>query len=179
MKKRKALRASFVVTFAAGAAAGTAAVGAAGCQFSTTNPPACTDDCPDYTCPEQMPTAGAPCDGQTGCGYGSDECGNPIEFSCNDVAEWEQTPIATCNPPPPCEVLGQDGCALDPMCVWHEPGCGDPASIPALPMAGCFSATPCATDGDCPVGTCQQVMVLPACAPDCDSCGEAVFLCVQ
>ncbi|MEZ4295636.1 MAG: hypothetical protein R3B70_11720 [Polyangiaceae bacterium] len=272
MKKKKTLKASFIVTVAAGAAAGSLSMGAAGCFVSTTNPPpaddcpavqpaigsacdasgTCTysdecendivftcpagaweaqfegtcnppmvecpetlpanetacdgigtceyiDDCglsstasceggqwavtpaapcnpPILECPDLVPATGEACVGIGTCEY-SDECGLPITATC-DGASWAVQYEGTCNPPPPCEFLGEEGCGLDPTCVWHEPGCGD-SEIPALPAAGCFSVTPCSTDADCPAGTCQQVMVAPSCLPECDACGEAVSVCVQ
>lgn len=153
----------------------TATCGGAGWEVEhggvSCNPPA-------IECPETVPSHGASCDGWGYCEY-SDECGSPVTATCGDYT-WEVKYEGTCNPPPPCEYLGQEACGYDPACVWHTPGCGDPGSIPALPQAGCFSVTPCETDADCPIGTCQQVMVTPDCVDEgCDACGMAVDLCVQ
>ncbi|MBK8258322.1 MAG: hypothetical protein IPK82_37345 [Polyangiaceae bacterium] len=220
MKKKKTLKASFVVTVAANAAA----IAAIGCTSEViTNPPfvecpagmplegddcnpdvgSCSysDECgnemtatcdggtwaitsasscnppPVLECPATIPVSGDTCFGEGECQY-TDECGLPVTATCPGSA-WEVVYAGTCNPPPPCNAwTTETDCTAFPDCVWHEPGCGDPASIPSLPAAGCFSAIPCKDDLNCTVGTCNQVMVLPSCVEmGCDACGEAVNLC--
>ncbi len=137
---------------------------------------------PPIECPETEPAEGGDCTpgwGGNVCYY-TDECGQTyLEATCGEAGWALEYVGGTCNPPAPCEYLGVDGCGFDPTCVWHTPGCGD-ETIPALPQAGCFTATGCATDADCLVGTCQQVMVTPDCVEEgCAACGVAVMLCVQ
>ncbi|MGK3993143.1 hypothetical protein [Sorangium sp. So ce1024] len=104
-KKRKVLRAPFVVTVAA-AASFAGAVALPGCD------PAVTDG----SCPETRPQAGSPCEQEDlSCGYGEDGCGRPIESRCAGGA-WQDV-TATCNPPPP-----------PPACPEAMPAPGDPCS---------------------------------------------------
>lgn len=144
---------------------------------SAYDPPACNP--PPY-CPQDPPFQGDSCYCN---GFGSecdyvDECGQPIYVHCTG-SQWQVTYTSDCIPPPPCESLEQDACALQETCVWHVPGCGDP-EVPSLPEAGCFSTTPCETDDDCSNGYCFEVMVEPDCVDEgCNACGEAVKVCIQ
>ncbi|WP_437629480.1 hypothetical protein [Sorangium sp. So ce854] len=106
-KKRKVLRAPFVVTVAA-AASFAGAVALPGCDPTIT----------DGSCPETRPATGSSCEGEDLlCNYGEDGCGSPIESRCAD-GTWQDL-TATCNPPPP-----------PPACPEVMPAAGDPCSEP-------------------------------------------------
>ncbi|WP_437595335.1 hypothetical protein WMF28_22630 [Sorangium sp. So ce590] len=88
-KKRKVLRAPFIVTVAAAASlAGAVAL------------PGCDPTVQGGSCPEEMPERGSSCDADDlSCDY-IDSCDNPIDFRCVDGA-WQVEDEMSCNPPPP------------------------------------------------------------------------------
>ncbi|WP_437678451.1 hypothetical protein [Sorangium sp. So ce131] len=88
-KKRKVLRAPFIVTVAAAASfAGAVAL------------PGCDPTVQGGSCPEEMPERGSNCDAEgLSCDY-IDGCDNPISYACVDGA-WRVEAEISCNPPPP------------------------------------------------------------------------------
>jgi hypothetical protein len=158
-KKKKPLRAAFVVT---------AAMAVTGCESSVKddtdgnggNDPCEVESCnpPVVECPNGIPGQGTPCDWDVDtCSY-TDECGSPVEASCVD-GEWN-VEIATCNPPPPgecpanppaegddcdpeqdntCDYTDDCGVAYQASCngaTWEvevPPPCNPPPCPPALP----------------------------------------------
>ncbi|WP_437322581.1 hypothetical protein [Sorangium sp. So ce381] len=142
-KKRKVLKAPFIVTVAA-AASLTGAMAL----------PGCTPTVSDGSCPESAPAVGSSCEvDDLSCGYGDDGCGRPIDYTCSDGV-WEQAPTATCNPPPPPECppalpAAGSACAQPGMnCNYDEP----------LPT-GCPSTVTCGDDGT------WSEPIAPACNP--------------
>jgi hypothetical protein len=161
-KKKKAPRASFVVTVGL-------AVAASACNVTVVEP----DDCPSA-----RPTAGDSCEGDLTCDY-SDACS--VEMVCGEDGVWvDNSP--PCNPPPPevpcaerldqpcvgaetCE--GEDfGCGPEPYeCVdgaWTNQGlsCNPP---PPCPVEAPAEGTPCEVGFGPPVG-CVYAMDT-ACGP--------------
>lgn len=146
-KKRKAPRAPFIVTVSAVSFVAFAAL--PGCGTVTSNPPP-----PDgVACPDADPSIGGACDydGQS-CTYGTDECGNPIDYACAN-GEWTWGPgTGTCNPPPPecpAEAPAQ-GAPCDegwdgPCFYTVDTGCG-----PVEAQATCFGG-----QWDVPLPTCN------------------------
>jgi hypothetical protein len=138
------------------------------------NPP------PPLYCPDTIPMHGDPtCFGEGTCDY-MDECGLPVTASCEGTA-WNVVYQGTCNPPPACDLLGTpEECTGGGACRWLTPGCGDPATTPALPEAGCYPLGDCVDDTSCAAGAaCKQFMVTPSCVDEgCDACGQAVSLCL-
>lgn len=122
-RKRKALRAAFVVT---------AALGAAGCGSEITNPPI-------GECPSARPSTGDSCDEPMECVY-DDECDLEVTASCGDDGVWAVQYGGTCNPPPPSECPEEapangDACDFEIGSCTYEGQCGEP-----------FNAT-CEVDG--------------------------------
>jgi hypothetical protein len=97
--RRSALRPSFVVTFAVGAAAiaGGCNSGSGGNGFGS-----------DAGCPAEQPTSGAPCEvpSSTSCGYEMCNGGPAITAQCLQGA-WSVQFLA-CNPPAPVYEAGPD-----------------------------------------------------------------------
>lgn len=122
-KKRKVLRAPFVVTVAAAASlAGAAAL------------PGCDPTITDGSCPEARPAAGSLCEDEgLLCDYGEDGCGSPIGTRCAEGMWLDLT--ATCNPPPP-----------PPACPEAMPAAGSACSKPGESCA--YTGPP-----DCPQPT--------------------------
>ncbi|WP_437961700.1 hypothetical protein WME76_20050 [Sorangium sp. So ce119] len=130
-KKRKVLRAPFIVTVAA-AASLAGAVALPGCD------PTVDDGCPDgwacnpppSSCPEEMPAPGSRCDGDDpSCSY-IDGCDNPIDYACVDGA-WRVEREMSCNPPPPpaCpEEMPErrSSCDADDLSCSYIDGCDNP-----------------------------------------------------
>ncbi|WP_438021735.1 hypothetical protein [Sorangium sp. So ce233] len=138
-KKRKVLRAPFIVTVAA-AASFVGAVALPGC-----GPTVDDGGCPDGwacnppsppECPDEMPGRGSSCDADDlSCSY-IDPCGNPIDYACVD-GSWRVELEISCNPPPPppacpeampetgsaCELLGESCSYAGP------PDCPEPTVV--------------------------------------------------
>ncbi len=144
-------------------------------QVSFDGPP-----CNPPACPELLPPPGSPCDlNDQICEYQVDfGCGpEPTKVTCVNGA-WAQTnPGPTCNPPPPepcAQYADPAACQADAMCDWLTPGCSEPQ----LPVAGCHSKTPCATDADCmPGNSCQELVIDPCWMQACNACGAGVMVC--
>lgn len=119
-KKKRPLKASFVVTFAGSTAA---VLAAPGCfSTTTTNPPYISDG----TCPESIPLSGDPCASPgLSCSY-SDPCESPM--TCNSAGVWEADYVVSCNPPPVLEC---------------------PATIPIHGEASCFGEGTCNYTDEC------------------------------
>ncbi|WP_437736320.1 hypothetical protein [Sorangium sp. So ce1335] len=108
-KKRRALRAPFIVTVAA-AASVAGAVALPGCDITVVQ---------GGGCPEQMPERESSCDAvDLSCAY-VDGCDNPIGYTCVDGA-WQVESEVSCNPPPP-----EEECP--------GPVCNPPPPPPACP----------------------------------------------
>ncbi|WP_242515144.1 hypothetical protein [Sorangium cellulosum] len=105
-KKRRVLRAPFIVTVAA-AASFAGAVALPGCNITVQG----------GHCPEEMPARESRCNADDlACAY-VDSCDNPIGYRCVDGA-WQVEAEMSCNPPPP-ECPG--------------PACNPPAPPPTCP----------------------------------------------
>lgn len=156
-KKRKAPRASFVITVTAAASALTLAA-LPGCGSTVSG-----------SCPEAEPSYGSSC-GEAGqsCTYGDDGCGNPIEYACEDGAWGYGDSVSTCNPPPPplcpdtipsygaaCDVVGSlceyaDSCGLTSSATcssdltWEvtHVSCNPPPCPPEAPVPGTACVQP-------------------------------------
>ncbi|MEO7331340.1 MAG: hypothetical protein ABI193_22380 [Minicystis sp.] len=152
-----------------------------GVWADSTPPGTCNPPAP--VCPEATPEPQTACDvdGQT-CQY-PDNCGGSTMASCGTLEggapAWQLSHDAPpCNPPAPepCTQYGEPAaCQADAMCAWLVPGCGEPP----LPVAGCHSKTPCASDADCVSGdVCTTVVIDPCWMQACDACGETVLVCL-
>lgn len=114
-KKRRVLRAAFVVTTSV------AATGAAGCGSDVmTNPP-------PIECPNGVPTLGTSCPEEGECTYTS-ECSSDIIATCEADGTWDVEYTGTCNPPPPVECptatpIDGDDCFEPQNCSYGDP-CG-------------------------------------------------------
>jgi hypothetical protein len=199
-KKRKVLKAPFIVTVAA-AASLAGAVALPGCDPTVTN----------GSCPESAPEIGSSCeeDGLS-CNYGEESCGIPIYRTCMGEV-WDRAPTVACNPPPPecpaevpkagsaCEERGKTcnydttGCPSVVTCgddgTWSEPispACNPPPpECPVeMPKAGSACAEPgktCNYDAtSCPAlvscgddGTWSEP-ISPACNPPPPVCPEVM-----
>ncbi|XXX71943.1 hypothetical protein WMF30_30285 [Sorangium sp. So ce134] len=122
-KKRKVLRAPFVVTVAAAASfAGTMAL------------PGCTPtvhDGQNGSCPEERPEAGSSCDvDDLSCFYNGECVIDTVRYTCVESAWRMEVQGSTCNPPPPgCpEQRPQAGssCPVDNLSCSYIDDCGNP-----------------------------------------------------
>jgi hypothetical protein len=172
-KKRKNLKAPFLVTFAAMAAVAPAVL--SGCGSSVVTGSGGGD------CPAAMPGAGTDCSGETlQCGYGEDECGSPIEFTCSG-GKWAQSgPTVSCNPPPPdcpaatpaqgsscpipgmaCTYPGTGGCVFevqascDANLTWQVSEIMSPCNPPGCPAEIPTQGEPCVPPWE---GTCTYTV---------------------
>ncbi|WP_437475700.1 hypothetical protein WME75_23930 [Sorangium sp. So ce1014] len=135
-KKRKVLRAPFIVTVAAAASlAGAVAL------------PGCLPTVQGGGCPEVIPERGSSCDADAlSCDY-LDSCDHPIEYGCVDGA-WQVEAEMSCNPPPPPECPDEAACNPPP-----PPECPD--DLPATGSACWQLGASCAyaSPPDCPEPT--------------------------
>lgn len=174
MKKRKTLRASFVVTLAGTASM---AIAAPGCIYGgTTNPP------PTSYCPETTPSAGSSCDpDETGpeCLYHNDQCGDVIA-SCID-ATW-QVDYGTCEVAwvvcPDVAPITEGTCEGEGTCEYSDE-CGQTITATCLsvrwdtqyPAFSCNGPPPCQTkdtaEGCATDPTCRWLT--PGCAEGFDT----------
>ncbi|WP_437662728.1 hypothetical protein [Sorangium sp. So ce1182] len=124
-KKRKVLRAPFIVTVAAAAASLAGAVALPGCDPTVQG----------GSCPEELPERGSSCEADDlSCDY-IDSCDNPIGYGCVDGA-WQVESEMSCNPPPPPECpaeLPATGSAcwqIGAGCAYGgPPDCPDPTIV--------------------------------------------------
>lgn len=123
-KKRKVLRAPFIVTVAAAASlAGAVAL------------PGCDPTVEGGSCPEEIPERGSSCEADDlSCEY-IDSCDNPIGYGCVDGA-WQVEAEMSCNPPPPPEcpaempATGSACWQLGAGCAYNgPPDCPDPTIV--------------------------------------------------
>ncbi|WP_437805546.1 hypothetical protein [Sorangium sp. So ce1078] len=170
-KKRKVLRAPFIVTVAAAASlAGAVAL------------PGCDPTVQGGSCPEEMPERGSSCDADDlSCEY-IDSCDNPIGYRCVDGA-WQVEAEMSCNPPPPPECPEErpeadSSCGADHVYCTYIDDCNNPISYTCSggewvmgPEESCNPPPPCPeatpADGDrCEggVGTCGYTM-MTGCGP--------------
>ncbi|XXY50663.1 hypothetical protein WME91_05915 [Sorangium sp. So ce269] len=200
-KKRKVLRAPFIVTVAAAASlAGAVAL------------PGCDPTVQGGSCPEEEPERGSSCEADDlSCDY-IDSCDNPIGYGCVGGA-WQVESEMSCNPPPPpggscpeeepergssCEAddLSCDyidscdnpigyGCVDGAWQVESEVSCNPPECPAEMPATGsaCWEiGVGCAYGGppDCPdptIVTCGEdgtwsVTVAVSCNPPPPACPE-------
>ncbi|AUX41156.1 hypothetical protein SOCE26_025630 [Sorangium cellulosum] len=174
-KKRKVLRAPFIVTVAAAASlAGAVAL------------PGCDPTVQGGSCPAELPERGSSCDADDlACDY-IDSCDNPIDYRCVDGA-WQVEAEMSCNPPPPPECPEQlpeagSGCwQLGASCAYSDPPdcpeptivtCGDDGAWSVTvavacnpPPPGCPGVMPESGDPcDAELGTCGYMM-MTGCGP--------------
>jgi hypothetical protein len=179
-KRRKPVRAPFVVTFSAVAIAGVASL--AGCSGKlegvpgggsemTTNPPPPE---PWLACPETPPTVGDACGGnQPNCQYPTGTGCGPAQYRC-DGAKWQNT-TPSCNPPPPvcppAEPTAGASCASTGARCSFKDACAErPVTAPEARVYACF-------DGAWQRETKPYEATCPSVAPKhgdpCTSCGDA------
>lgn len=103
--RRRAPRASFVVTFALAATALASGCGDKATIFN--NPPGPSND-GSAGCPAELPASGTPCDlpSSTSCTYG-DCFGSPNQTAVCQQGTWNAE-FGSCNPPAPIYEAGPD-----------------------------------------------------------------------
>ncbi|XYH92632.1 hypothetical protein ACMHYB_32740 [Sorangium sp. So ce1128] len=165
-KKRKVLRAPFIVTVAAAASlAGAVAL------------PGCDPTVQGGSCPEEEPERGSSCEADDlSCDY-IDSCDNPIGYECVDGA-WQVESEISCNPPPPPECPAEMP-ATGSACWQIGAGCayGGPPDCPEPTIVTCgddgtWSVTTIAVSCNPPAPACPEE--LPA---DGDPCEAGIGTC--
>ncbi|MCA9588560.1 MAG: hypothetical protein KC657_24755 [Myxococcales bacterium] len=178
-KRRKPVRAPFVVTFSAVALTGVASL--AGCAGKIesvpggggeliTNPP---PPKPTPQCPGAQPTVGASCSTTTPCSYSEGIVCGPVSYVCTDGA-WRALP-STCNPPPPAcpdvePTVGRSCVQAGARCSFKDSCAERPTSEPDSRVYTCFN-------GEWQRDRKPYEAACPSTAPShgdpCTSCGEA------